>query len=111
MRYRWFANDDEKDDLGQPVSRAYWGDEGKENEGEYRFSWGERTSSFLAAAVICYSLWTEDVQMALFATSVLLYLLHPLVKKLGGARGYFWGNVLRGFSLALGWGTILWVFL
>jgi cobalamin synthase len=111
MRYRWFANDHEKDDLGQPVSRAYWGDEAEEKKERRIFSWGERTSAVLAAAVICYSLWSGDVQMTLFALAVLIYLLHPLARKLGGSRGDFIGNLLKGFSLALGWGTILWVFL
>ncbi len=113
MRYRWFDKYEVKDDLGQPVSRAYWKEEGDEEQpkGERKFSWGMRTSAILAAAVTFYSLWTGDLQMLFFALAVFIYLLHPLARKMGGSRGDFIGNMLKGFSLALGWGTILWVFL
>ena len=112
MHYRWFAKDEAKDDLGQPLSRAYWKDgDGEEPQGGRRLSLGRRTSAFLAAAVICYSLWNGDLQMVLFAMSVLLYLLHPLARKLGGSRGDSLGNLLKGFSLAAGWGCILWMIL
>lgn len=112
MRYRWFAHEDEKDEFGEHVSRALWHDreEGEKQE-KGRFSIGKGAGTFLAAAAACYALWSEDLQLFLFSLAVLLYLLHPLARGLGGKRGTFLANFLKGFSLALGWGILIWIFL
>ena len=111
MRYRWFAHEDEKDEFDQPVSRALWHDKEKEERPKAIFSVGKGAGTFLAGVVACYAIWAGDLQLFLFSFSVLLYLLHPLAIGLGGARGRFLANFLKGFSLALGWGILIWVLL
>ena len=111
MRYRWFAHEDEKDEFDQPVSRALWHDEDREEHPKVIFSVGKGAGTFLAGMAVCCALWAGDLQLFLFSFSVLLYLLHPLARSLGGARGRFLSNFLKGFSLALGWGILIWVLL
>ena len=110
MRYRWFAKEEAASDEFGPPGAPASGDGNREDE-DVHPSKGERTGAVFALAVMCYALWVEDLQLLLFGLAVLIYLLHPLVRKWGGERGDFFSNVLKGFSLALGWGTILWVFL
>ena len=108
MRYRWFAKEEAaNDELDLPGPTGSRGEDGADAHPTK----GERTGAVFAVAVMCYALWAEDLQLLLFGLAVLIYLLHPLMRKWGGEQGAFFSNVLKGFSLALGWGTILWVFL
>ena len=108
MRYRWFAKDEEKDDFGEPVSRALWDRVEPEEKGD--LTRGGKAGAFFAFAAMCYALWAEDLQLFLFCMAVMLYLLHPLPLGQGG-QGKLLSNFLRGFSLALGWGILIWVLL
>lgn len=109
MRYRWFAKEENASDR-QGLPESDFPREGEGEEADAHPTKGERTSAVFALAVMCYALWAEDLQLLIFGLAVLIYLLHPLMRKWGGERGEFFSNVLKGFSLALGWGTILWVF-
>ena len=57
MRYRWFAHEDEKDEFDQPVSRALWHDEDREEHPKVIFSVGKGAGTFLAGMVVCYAIW------------------------------------------------------
>lgn len=112
MRYRWFAKEEKaSDELGAAESYFPKERDGTGKDEEAHPSKGERTGAVFALAVMCYALWAEDLQLFIFGLAVLIYLLHPLMRKWGGERGEFFSNALKGFSLALGWGTIIWVLL
>ncbi|MBR2215949.1 MAG: hypothetical protein IJ849_09355 [Selenomonadaceae bacterium] len=104
MRYRWFANDEDKtDELGVPKTRQPI--EVPENP-RGGMSRGETSGVVLSALIFLYAIFTADIPLAFVTVSYLLFELRRFTHLLGEPWGNFMKNLLGGFSVALFVGAI-----
>ena len=109
MRYRWFASE-KKDELGMPVDRRP--EEMVQPQEEKKgLDKGVLMAFGMAAAVFGYAFWSSDLQLLLFGAAVMIYLIHPLPAKMWGRQGQIFGNLCKGFGMAMGLGALVWAFL
>ena len=99
---------DESDDTGDEV------DDDKKNSApkvKRKISHAEASGIVISVVMLGYSLITEDKPLFFLATALLIFLLRPLIGGLFGKHNQAVQNALHGFSIALFFGAILFLFL
>lgn len=110
MRYRWFADEEERtDEFGVPVSRAVQDEALRPRRPGY--ARGERLTIALDIAILIYEWAVDDTSMIFVCISFLIYEMRPLALLFFGPAGPAAANVMKGFSLAVFLGAVLIAFL
>ena len=110
MRYRWFADEEERmDEFGVPVSRAVKDEALPPRRPGY--ARGELLAIALAAVILIYEWVVDDTSMIFVCVSFLIYEMRPLSLLFLGPAGPAAANVMKGFSLAVFLGAVLIAFL
>ncbi len=112
MRYQWFKENTPVDELGQPLSRAAQQEE--EDRARSRgkgLTRGEKLWILFACFAILFASVNGDLLLELAAFSFLVYESRILTVYLPPTLREPVANGLRGFSLALFFGTLFWAFL
>lgn len=108
MRYRWFTSPEkEYDEFGVKLSRA--ANDAALKPHKFRYRRGELLAIAIAAVIFIYECFVQDLPLLFIALSFIAFELRPLTKMFLGSYGEFASNILKGFSLALFIGTLIWV--
>lgn len=67
------------------------------------FTRGKIVSLMLSMVLLAYSLLTGDVPFAFLLSSLIIFLLRPLAEKLVGE---WLSNLMKGFAISLGFGSL-----
>ncbi len=113
MRYQWFKENTPVDELGLPLSRAEQEQEAEEARSrsqKKRLTRGEKLWTIFACIAVLYASANGDLPLALAAFSFLVYESRILTIYLPPALRTPVANGLRGFSIALFFGTLFWAF-
>lgn len=111
MRYQWFKENTPVDELGQPLSRAEQEKEAEAARQKRRLTRGEKLWIVFACFAILFASVHGDLLLELAAFSFLVYESRILTVYLPPTLREPVANGLRGFSLALFFGTLFWAFL
>ena len=76
-----------------------------------KISHAEISGIIISVVMLGYSLITEDKPLFFLATALLIFLLRPLIGSLFGEHNQAVQNALHGFSIALFFGAILFLFM
>lgn len=111
MRYRWFVDDeDSKDDLGFPKSRAVAPVEKTPPSKPRYFSRTMITGMLLSVVVLFYGLSKRDLPIVFLALAFISGGIRSLTNLLPKGIGQNLSNLLFGFSIALFFGAIFMAF-
>lgn len=76
-----------------------------------KISHAEISGIIISVVMLGYSLFTADKPLFFLATALLIFLLRPLIGGLFGKHNQAVQNALHGFSIALFFGAILFLFM
>ena len=76
-----------------------------------KISHAEISGIIISVVMLGYSLFTEDKPLFFLSTALLIFLLRPLIGGLFGKHNQAVQNALHGFSIALFFGAILFLFM
>lgn len=110
MRYRWFVREEDRtDEFGNPVSRAVH-DEALQPK-KTGYARGELLAIVMVAFILLYEWVTDDGPLIVICISFLVHEMRPLAPLFFGEHGKAVSNAMRGFSIALFVGALVWTFL